>query len=202
MLEGVLIVIFALCVAFVFNEGLWGAAVLFFNVLMAAVLATTLFEPVANLLESMLPSLTYFMDFVAIWLTFAVCLTVLRLSTDLIARHRVRFKKPVDLAGGVFFAAWIGWLMVQFSLFTMHLSPLARNFMGFQEKPETRMFFGLAPDRNWLAFTHKQTKDGTFMRTPPPSDPNAYVFDPQGDLILKYGTRRQQFSKEPSMSVK
>jgi hypothetical protein len=169
MLEGVLIVIFALCVAFVFNEGLWGTAVLFFNVLLAAVLATTLFEPVANLLESMLPSLTYFMDFVAIWLTFAVCLTVLRLSTDLIA---------------------------------LHLSPLARNFMGFQEKPDARMFFGLAPDRNWLAFMHKQTKDGTFMRTPPPSDPNAYVFDPQGDLILKYGTRRQQFSKEPSMSVK
>lgn len=202
MLEGVLIVIFALCVAFVFNEGLWGAAVLFFNVLMAAVLATTLFEPVANLLESMLPSLTYFMDFVAIWLTFAVCLVVLRLSTDLIARHRVRFKKPVDVAGGVFFAAWTGWLMIQFSLFTMHLSPLARNFMNFQEKPETRMFFGLAPDRNWLAFMHKQTKDGAFMRMPPPSDPNAYVFDPQGDLILKYGTRRQQFSKEPSMSVK
>ena len=48
MLEGVLIVIFALCVAFVFNEGLWGAAILFFNALMAAVLATTLFEPVAD----------------------------------------------------------------------------------------------------------------------------------------------------------
>jgi len=202
MIEGVLIVIFALCVAFVFNEGLWGAAVLFFNVLLAAVLATMLFEPVANLLDSMMPGLTYFADFVGIWLSFAVCLTVLRLSTDLIARHRVRFKKPVDLAGGIFFAAWIGWLMVQFTLFTMHLSPLARNFMGFQEKPETRMFFGLAPDRNWLAFMQKQTKEGAFMRAPPPGDPNAYVFDPQGDLILKYGTRRQQFSREQNLSAK
>ena len=202
MIEGLLIVIFALCVAFVFNEGLWGAAVLFFNVLLAAVLATTLFEPVANLLDSMLPGLTYFADFVAIWLTFAICLALLRLSTDLIARHRVRFKKPVDVAGGVFFAVWIGWLMIQFSLFTMHMSPLGRNFMSFQEKPDTRMFFGLAPDRNWLAFIHKQSKEGAFMRAPPSNDANAYVFDPQGDYILKYGERRRQFAKEPSMSVK
>jgi len=202
MVEVVLIVIFALCVAFVFNEGLWSAAILFFNVLLAAVLATTLFEPVANLLDSMMPSLTYFSDFVAIWVTFAVCLVVLRLATDLTARHRVRFKKPVDMAGGIFFAAWIGWLMVQFTLFTVHLSPLGRNSMGFQEKPDTRMFFGLAPDRNWLAFIHRQTKEGAFMRTPPPGNENAHVFDPQGDLILKYGERRRQFSKEPGMSVK
>lgn len=207
MLNIVLIALFAICVAFIYNEGLWGSAVLFFNVLLAAVLATNLYEPVATLLESMLPSLTYFADFVGVWLTFALCLVILRLTTDLISRHKVRFKKPVDLAGGLFFAAWIGWVMVQFTMFTMHMAPLSRNYLGFQEKPDTAMLFGLSPDRTWLGFIHNQSKagqsmGGAFARTPPANDANAYVFDPQGDFILKYGQRRKDFSKEPGLSTK
>ncbi|HEY2881366.1 MAG TPA: CvpA family protein, partial [Pirellulales bacterium] len=136
MLNIILIAIFAGCVAFVYNEGLWGAAVLFVNVLLAAVLATNLFEPVASWLEGMIPSGTYLWDFVALWGSFAVTLVIMRLASDLISRHRVRFKKPVDIAGGVFFAVWIGWIMVMFSAFSFHLAPLERNFAGFQEKPE------------------------------------------------------------------
>src|SRR5215467_2749690 len=108
MLELIGVIIFALCVAFTFNEGLWGAAILFFNVLMAAVLATIFFEPAANWLESMMSGYTYWCDFVAAWLCFALFLVILRLASDLTSRHRVRFKKPVDIAGGLFFAAWIG----------------------------------------------------------------------------------------------
>jgi hypothetical protein len=203
MLELIGIIIFALCVAFTFNEGLWGAAILFCNVLMAAVLATNFFEPVANWLESMLSGYTYWCDFVAVWLCFALFVVILRLVSDYFAsRHRVRFKKPLDVGGGLFFAGWIGWLMVQFTFFTLHLAPLERNPMGFQEKPETRNFFGLGPDRNWIAFVHNLSKNGSLNRTPPQSDPNAYVFDPQGDFILKYGSRRKAFEAEPGLGVR
>src|SRR5262245_7389399 len=198
MIIALLLVVFAVCVAFVFNEGMWGAAITFVNVLLAAVLATNLFEPLANWLESMMPGFTYFWDFVALWLAFALCLVLLRLTTDLISRHRVKFKKPVDIGGGVFFAIWTGWLMVQFTLFSLHLAPLSRNFMGFQEKPETHMFvFDLAPDRNWLSFMHAQSSGGALARTPPPTDPNAFVFDPQGEFIMKYAARRKQFESQP-----
>jgi hypothetical protein len=201
MLNLLLIAVFAICVAFIFNEGLWGACLMFCNVLMAAVLATNLFEPVANWLESMMPSYTYFSDFIAVWLCFAVSLVVFRLGTDLLSHHHMRFKKPVDVAGGVVFAVGVGWLMVQFTLFTFHMAPLGRNFLGFQERPETRMFFGVAPDRDWLAFMHELSTSSSLARTPPPGDPNAHVFDPNGDFILRYGQRRKDFESQTSLRV-
>jgi len=201
MLNLLLIAIFAICVAFVFNEGLWGACIMFCNVLMAAVLATNLFEPVADRLESMMSGYTYFCDFLALWICFAVCLTILRLATDLLSRHRMRFKRPVDITGGVVFAIGVGWLMLQFTLFTFHTAPLGRNFLGFQERPETRMFFGLAPDRNWLAFMHSLTTSSSFSRAANQGDPNAHVFDPQGDFILRYGQRRKDFESQKSLSA-
>jgi hypothetical protein len=199
MLNLLLIVIFAVCVAFIFNEGLWGACLMFCNVLMAAVLATDLFEPVAKLLESMMSGYTYFCDFLALWICFVVLLTIFRLATDLLSRHRMRFKRPVDVAGGVVFAVGVAWLMVQFTLFTFHAAPLGRNFLGFQERPETRMFFGLAPDRNWLAFMHSLTSNSSLSRTPAPGDANTHVFDPNGDFILRYGQRRKDFESQPSL---
>ncbi|HTQ38508.1 MAG TPA: CvpA family protein [Pirellulales bacterium] len=201
MLNLIILAIFAICVAFIFNEGMWGACLMFCNTLMAAVLASNLFEPVANRLEGMWPGLTYFCDFIAVWLVFVVSLVVFRLSTDLFSRHRMRFKKVVDVTGGVIFAIGVGWIMVQFTLFTMHLAPLERNFLGFQESPETRMFFGLGPDRNWLAFMHEISSGSALSRTPSPGDPDAHVFDPRGDFILRYGQRRKDFEAQTSLSV-
>ena len=157
MLNILLIALFAICVAFIFNEGMWGAGVLFCNVLLAAVLATMLFEPLANLLESFASSWTYLTDFVAAWLAFALCLVLLRLSTDLISRHKVKFKKPVDLAGGIIFAVLIGCIMVSFTAFTMHLAPLPRNYLGFREKHDTSTFF-FSPDDAWLSFMQFESK--------------------------------------------
>lgn len=201
MLNLLLIVIFLICLAFVFNEGLWGAGIMFCNVLMAAVLATNFFEPVANLLESMLSGYTYLCDFLSLWLCFSVLLLIFRLATDLLSRHRIRFKKIVDSIGGVVFAVGIAWLMVQFTLFTFHTAPLGRNFMGFQERPETRMFFGLAPDRNWMAFMHSLTTSSALSRSSGPGDADAHVFDPNGDFILRYGQRRKDFETSPSVRV-
>lgn len=197
----ILSVIFICCLAFVFNEGLWGAAIMFFNVMTAALLATNLFEPVAIRILGMAPSLTYLADFIALWGVFVVSLLLLRVITDLLSRHKVRFLKQVDTAGGVFFACWIGWIMLQFTLFSLHTAPLSRNFLDFQEKPETRMFFGLGPDRDWLAFMHSMSTSGALARDPPANKPEAYVFDPKADFILRYGAQRQQLEKEKSLLV-
>ena len=199
-----LLVLFAVCVAFIYNEGLWSAAILWVNVLQAAIVATILWEPVANIVEGMSPSLTYLLDFIVIWLLFCLSLVVFRLTTDmLLSRHRVKFKKPLELGGGLFFAAWIGWIMLQFTAFTFHLAPLSRNFLGFEEKPDSKVLFGmLDPDRSWLGFIHHQSQEGPLARSAPASDPNAHVFDPQGDFIMKYGQRRMNYSKEPDMTAR
>jgi hypothetical protein len=201
MLNFLLIAIFALCVGFIFNEGLWSAGIMFCNVLMAAVLATNLFEPVAGWLESMMSGYTYFCDFLGLWICFTVFLLIFRLATDLLSRHRMRFKRPVDVTGGVIFAVGVAWLMVQFTLFSFHTAPLGRNFLGFQERPETRMFFGLAPDRNWMAFMHSLTSSSSLSRAAPQGDANAHVFDPHGDFILRYGQRRHDFESQTGLST-
>ncbi len=198
ILSIVLLVIFVCCLAFVFNEGLWGAAIMFFNVMTAALLASNFFEPVANRITSASPSMAYIADFLALWGIFALTLLLMRVVTDFLSRHQVRFLKAIDVGGGVFFAAWIGWIMVQFTLFSLHTAPLSRNFLDFQEQPGSRMFFGLVPDRNWLAFMHSMsTPDGgSLSRKAPANQPDAHVFDPQADFILRYGARRQQLEKE------
>ncbi len=195
MLTIALVVIFAVCLAFIFNEGLWGAAVMFINVLLAAMLATNFYEPLATWATKQWPSYTYLCDFISIWLVFCLAMLVLRILTDALSRYRVRFKKPVDVGGGLFFAAWIGWIMMQFTLFSMHTAPLARNFLGgaFQSEPDSVMFFGLGPDRNWMALMHTMSKDGSLG--------SGEQFDPQGEFILKYGTRRKTFETEPGIRV-
>ncbi len=202
MLTLLLFIILLVCVAMVFSEGLWGAALMLINVMTAAMLATNFFEPVASALNKSQPSFTFCWDFLALWGLFAVSLLILRILTDKLSRHKVRFKKPVDIAGGVFFALWVGWVMVQFTLFSLHVSPLSRNFMGgdFQPTPESRMFLGLGPDRNWLAWMHTMSDGGAFSRGDKLTAPER-VFDRQGDFILKYGARRKQYEKEPDFRV-
>jgi hypothetical protein len=191
----VLLVIFAVCLAMIFNEGMWGAAVMFINVLLSAMIATNFFEPLARWLNKQQGSYTYLLDFISLWLIFCLSLVVLRILTDTLSRYRVRFKKPVDIGGGLFFAAWIGWTMMQFTLFTAHTAPLSRNFLGgdFQPEPDSNMFLGLAPDRNWMAFMHTMSKDGSLG--------TGKQFDPNGEFILKYGTRRKIFESQQEIRV-
>ena len=139
------------------------------------------------------------MDFAALWAVFSALLIILRLATDKLSRMQVRFKLPVEWAGGIFFACWIGWIVVCFTTFTLHTAPLARNFLygAFQETPESSMFFGLAPDRKWLAYMHTMSVDGSLARgRAEGADPATNVFDPEGDFILRYGDRRASFEQQ------
>ncbi len=191
----VLLVVFFAVVAMLIREGLWSNAVLFFNVMTAAMLASNYYEPLATFLQSKWPDYTYVWDFLSLWAIFAAVLVVLRLATDKISRHKVRFKLPVEWVGGIFFALWVGWIMVCFTTFTLHTAPLSRNFLGGtfqQEGPKGSNFFGLGPDWQWLAWMHTMSDDGALShgRTEG-SDVN--VFDPKSDFILRYGARRKSF---------
>lgn len=181
LLTLLLILIFFGCLGFLYMEGMWGNMLNLINVVTAALLATSYFEPVARLGESMLPGFTYYWDFLSIWLLFAVIVTILRQITRTASQVKVRFMKVVDRVGSGFFAAWIGWVMICFTMFSLHTAPLGRNFLfgGFQ--PEQKMFLGLAPDRQWLAFVQKMSA-GAYSRD--------NVFDPECVFPIKYATRR------------
>ena len=74
---------------------------------------------------------------------------VFREITDRVSRVQVRFLKLADRIGSVVLSLWIGYVMVCFTLMTLHTAPLGRNFLfgGFSTDQQARMFFGMAAAR-------------------------------------------------------
>jgi hypothetical protein len=192
-----LLAVFFAAIAFLVNGGLWTNTLVLINVVTAALIATNYFEPLANWLESLDKSYTYFCDFLSLWLLFAAAMGCMRALTDVISKVKVKFKRPVDQVGGILMACWVGWMMVCFTTMTLHTAPLARNFMNgaFQPKPDSNMFFGLAPDRRWLGFMWSSSRS-SFSRSAPKNDPQQFIFDPHRSFVFKYGQRRADFEKE------
>jgi uncharacterized membrane protein required for colicin V production len=200
ILNGILILIFIISFALLFGQGIWSNVLTLINVILAALLATAFFEPLATYLDSQMPTFTYIWDYLALWGLFAIFYIIFRTASDALSKTRVRFKQIVDLAGGSFFALWTSWVLVCFTTMSLHTAPLARNaFMGsLQPTPEARMFFGLAPDQQWLGFTQKISA-GAFSTSPPEGvtgENDSNVFDPEGKFVFNYAERRARFEKE------
>ncbi len=183
--------------ALLVREGMWSNAIRLFNVVTAAMLATNYFEPLADLLTSKAPTFTYCWDILSLWGLFALILFIMQFITDKVSRIQVRFRKPVEAAGGPFFAVWIAWVMVCFTTFSLHLAPMSRTFLvgSFEPSPDARMFFGFAPDQQWLAFMHTMSLDGALGKSRPSGDTQTNVFDPNADFIFKYAASRDRFEK-------
>jgi hypothetical protein len=173
-------------VACQYGQGLWNAGVTFFNVVLATVIATNVYEPLADLLG---PSL--YMDFVAWWGTFCLLAFTMRLATDRVSRVRVRFLRPVDLAGSLVFGLATGWVMICFTVASLHVAPLARTALvgAMMPDPDARML-GVAPDRLWLALMHRQSQSAL-------GRDDEHVFDPTGDFVLRHAARRAQTEPPP-----
>ena len=190
MLLLILLVVFATCFVFLFSGGLWRNTLRLINVVFAALLAVNYFEPVANRLEDTAgQTYTYFCDVAALWGVFAISLAVLRILTELASRATVDFEPRVDRMGGAACGAMVGWVMVCFTLLSLHTAPLPRCFLGIQ--PEEPCLMGLAPDRTWLGIVQGLSR-GAFSVSVSAKDLEAgsYGFDPQGEFLLKYNVRR------------
>ena len=103
-IAAILLLVLVVCAAMLWNEGLWGNAITLVNVVLAAMLATNYYEPLADLLDGKFPKYTYFADFVSLWLIFTVTYFVMRLLTDTLSKYRVRFKMPVEEVVGIVLA--------------------------------------------------------------------------------------------------
>jgi len=197
-----MLAILAACAGTLYPEGLWSNAVRLVNVIFAALLAVNFWEPLARFAEEQAPTFTFFWDFLCLWGLFCVFLVVFRLLTDFISRVKLRFRKIVDQIGSAFFAAWVGYVMVCFTMFSLHTAPLAERFMGGGFQPGENNFFFLAPDLQWAGFVQKMSQ-GPFCRTLAEDELSRYgpaekesekqlaVFDRQGDFVPKYAARRR-----------
>ncbi len=161
-----LLLILAACVGFTFAEGLWSNAIRLINVVTAGLLAMNFFEPLARWIESLgdlFASFTYFLDFISLWGLFFVFMLVFRQLTSMVSRVKVRFMSIVDRIGSVVLSLVVGWVMVAFTLTTLHTAPLAEKFLFGAFDYQSTMFL-VGPDRQWIVFFTSLSR-GSFSRT-------------------------------------
>ena len=190
-----LLVIFLAVAAAIWFQGFWNGMVTLVNMLLAMVIATSFYEPVATMAEGFggfFQSLTYLLDFVVLWLLFFLTYSILRAITDSVSKERVKFDLPIEIGGRSILAVWCGWLMVCFVAYSLHMAPLNNATpLGAWRSPQAKTFGPLAPDRQWLGFMHSRSL-GALGGNP---------FDPDGEFMLKHHDRREKYAKEQAMRV-
>ena len=191
-----LTIVFVICFASTAMQGVWNNAITLINVVLAALIATNYWEPLASTLDSWDHRYTYVWDFLAVWLVFGLAFLLLRACTDMLSQIKVRFLQYVDWIAGALLSAWASWIMVCFTAMTLHLAPLAPDFMlgSFQPQPKSSMFMGTAPDRKWLAFVHK-VSSGSLGRI------QASQFDEQAEVAPKYRARRVRLKELGTLTL-
>ena len=113
---------------------------------------------------------------------------LLRGMTDQLSRVDVRFPKMVDRIGGIAFSVLTGWLMVCFTLTTLHTAPLGKTFLGGSFQSDEPMFLGfISPDKEWLAFA--QGMSASALQKQPGAEFGA-------DNFRKYYKMRRQGAEE------
>ncbi|QGJ71230.1 Hypothetical protein PBC10988_29340 [Planctomycetales bacterium 10988] len=196
--SGILIGLFLLCTALLALEGLWTAAIMFINTVIASMIAVMFFEPLAALLQSYAEWGTFFWDVITLLGLFAISAFALRELTDRLAPKMVRLPELIDRVGGAIFGAMVGAFMVCFIASALQTAPLAPKFMFEGFKPNEPYLFGMAqPDSYWLSFM-KMESNGAFA---PLTAAEGYEgFDSEG-FVKDYEEKRTMYQAEESIAA-
>jgi len=185
-----LLVVFFITVAMLWNEGMWNNALSLLHAILAALVATNGWEPLADFLTEQLPDYTYVWDFLSLWGIFFLTYAILRATGEQLSRHRVKFKLPVEQTGRILFAAWTGWVMVCFTMFTLHTAPIAKNAFrgGLKHQVGEQNFFGFGPDLLWLGLMQSSSQTSLSRSD---GAQGVKTFDPQSNFRGRYAARRE-----------
>ncbi|CAN5897301.1 hypothetical protein BH23PLA1_BH23PLA1_23550 [soil metagenome] len=175
------------------SEGLWGAALMFFNILFASVLAFNFYEPIAKLITDNAGSWSYdYADAFSLTLLFLILIVILRITTDSLGPMMVRFPNPVFHIGRIVFGFAGSALAVGFMLVAYHTAPVHKRMFGAIDY-NTRPPFGMGLDHRFLALFQYSTgypfsRTGSGLVDPEFGD--TYVFDPKGRWLIDHETAR------------
>ena len=182
------------------SEGLWGSALMFFNVLFAALIAFNFYEPVAQLIVDNASFMSNFADLVALMILFIVPLFLFRLTTETLAPAMVRFPTPLYHLGRVVFGGAAAIIMTGMLMLAFQVAPVQKKMLGvfdYSYKP----FYGVRFDRDFLAF-FQYTSGYTFARNGAGSGgdsefpANPLLFDPKAEWLLNHQAARP-YGNEP-----
>ncbi len=137
------------------SEGLWGAALVFFNALFSAMIAFNFYEPLARLVDS--TGINWgFSDTLCMLGLFCVSLVAFRIITETIAPVMVRFPMPVYHVGRLAFGLGAAAVTMAVVILSFHAAPVHKKIFGsidHTSKPP----FGLGLDHLWLSFYQYET---------------------------------------------
>ncbi|GAC1466928.1 MAG: hypothetical protein NVSMB9_07960 [Isosphaeraceae bacterium] len=170
------------------SEGLWGSALMFFNVLFSAIIAFNFYEPLAGLLATNLSFLSGFADTLCLLGLFSVSLIIFRLTTETLAPAMVRFPTALFHAGRILFALAGSLVTLAIILLGFETAPVNKKIFGVVDyKYEPPFHMGL--DREWLGFFQYTTgmiftRNRTDGKDPFGEYGTARVFDHKGQWLL------------------
>jgi hypothetical protein len=175
----------------VISEGLWGAALVFFNVLFSSLIALNFYEPLAQLIVNNASALAPLADLIALGGIWVVSLFLLKLATDNLAPTQVRFPPLVYQIARLVFGLGAGLLTTAMVMLLLQVAPVHKKLFNAVD-PESNPPFGMGLDRKLLGFFQYTTR-----YTFPPTwgavsekDANTKVFDPAGTWINDHKAAR------------
>lgn len=180
------------------SEGLWGAALMFFNVLFAGLITFNFYEPLAAVIAENASFMVDYADMVCILAIFGISVLILRLTTDGIAPGMVRFPSALYWLGGLTFGLGSSVMTMGILLLALHAAPVHKKLFGSIDY-RTAPPFGLGLDHKWLAF-FQQSSGVPFARYSDEYQPDPFrhfgggtglnLFDPRGDWLIKHQEAR------------
>jgi hypothetical protein len=176
------------------SEGLWGAALMFFNVLFGGMIAFNFYEALAKLLADNVPLLSGFADTACLMTLFLVSTFLLRLTTETLGPSMVRFPPPLYHLGRWVFALGCSLTTVAILLLAFDTAPVHKKIFGaidYKLQPP----FGLGLERQWLGFFQNATGLVFVTHSSDSRDPfdqygDAKVFDPRAEWLLNHQDAR------------
>jgi uncharacterized membrane protein required for colicin V production len=182
------------------SEGLWGSALMFFNVVFSGMIAFNFYEVVANLIDS--TGIPWgFSDTLSLLGLFCISLGMFRMTTETIAPTMVRFPTAVYHLGRFVFGAGGAVVTMAVVILAFHTAPVYKKIFGVVQY-DTKPPFGLGLDHQWLGFFQYETGAvftrlgtgqpdpfGTYgvrngVRTP------VHVFDPRARWLIEHQDAR------------
>lgn len=174
------------------SEGLWGAALTFFNVLFAAVVALNFYEWAAAFLAEQGSAFADWADLLSLSGLFILTLTLLKLATEQMAPSLVAFPSIVENIGRLIFGLLGGTLTVAFLLLMANTAPVHKKAFGMLDATSEPPF-GMAIDHKLLGF-FRHTSGSIFPsysgETTTAEYGNARVFDPNGTWLIEHQNAR------------
>jgi hypothetical protein len=178
------------------SEGLWGAALMFFNVVFGALIAFNFYEPLASMLDR--TGINWgFSDTLCMLGLFCVSVLLLRLTTETIAPVQVRFPPALYHAGRLFFGLAGATVTMAIVILAFHAAPVHKKVLGaidYQTKPP----FGMGLDHELLGFIQYETgavfaRYGVGRRDPYRQYGQGrpvQLFDPRGEWLILHQQAR------------